>query len=377
MTEPPAPTSSKRPDLPALHPRDGHQVDAAFDAVYSWNYEPEIDQIRTLYANALERQWIALRDLDWQSEIDREAFTESVSLGGIPISQTAFWKGLPLDTRWNVSRCSAAFMLSNFLHGEQGALVVAGQMVNAVPHMDGKFYAATQTLDEARHVEVFAAYIGKLEEVHEITPGLTELLDAVVSAQDWKQKAVGMQIVIEGLALFLFRDMRNRASEPLLRQLLTYVSRDEARHTGYGIKYLGHVVPTLGARENRELQDFAFECTRKLMASRAGLTMRDRILQVWRDAGVDPADVFRALEKERDGIARAMQEQPGGRYGPVSGFIIPTLRALGLYGERTAGLFREMWTETQGAEAAARYASSDADLPEDLERWVNEGYEAL
>ena len=366
-----------KPELPALHPRDGHQVESALTAIYSWNYEPEIDQIRTLYANALDRQWIALRDLDWESDLDREAFTGTFSMGGIPISETSFWKGLPLETRWNVSRCSAAFMLSNFLHGEQGALVVAGQMVSAVPHMDGKFYAATQTLDEARHVEVFAAYIEKLEEVHEITPGLADLLDRVVTAEDWRFKAVGMQIVIEGLALFLFRDMRNRTREPLLQKLLTYVSRDEARHTGYGIKYLNHVVPTLTPRESRELQDFAFECTRALMASRAGLTMRDRIVQVWQDAGVDPADVFRSLEKERDAIAKTMQSQTGGRYGPVSGFIIPTLRALGLYDERSAELFKEMWASTQGAEAATRYANSDAELPDDLEHWVNEGYESL
>ncbi len=363
--------------LAATHPTDGHQVEAALTAVYNWNYDPEIDQIRTLYANGLDRQWIALRDLDWDTEIDREAFTRTFSMGGIPISETAFWKSLPLETRWDVSRCSAAFMLSNFLHGEQGALMVAGQKVSSVPNMYGKFYAATQTLDEARHVEVFAAYIHKLEEVHDITPGLQELLDKVVSVKDWKFKAVGMQIVIEGLALFLFRDMRNRTQEPLLQKLLTYVSRDEARHTGYGIKYLSHVVPCLSEREKRELQDFAFECTRALMASRAGLTMRDRILKVWRDAGVDPADVFSSLEKERDQIAKDMQSQTRGRYGPVSGFIIPTLRALGLYGERSANLFKEMWAGTQGAEAAERYANSQAELPEDLELWVNEGYEEL
>jgi hypothetical protein len=231
--------------LPETHPGEGDHVDAALTAIYNWNYEPEIDQIRTLYANGLDRQWIAMRDLDWHADIDREAFTQTFSMGGIPISETKFWKGLPLETRWNVSRCSAAFMLSNFLHGEQGALMVAGQMVSAVPHMDGKFYAATQTMDEARHVEAFAAYIEKLGEVHEITPGLRELLDRVISVRDWKFKAVGMQIVIEGLALYLFRDMRNRTGEPLLQKLLTYVSRDEARHTGYGIKYLAHVVPGL------------------------------------------------------------------------------------------------------------------------------------
>jgi hypothetical protein len=366
-------TSSRLPERP---PARSAEVGAALTAIYSWSYEPEIDQLRTLYANALERQWIALRDLDWESGIDREALTRTFSMGGLPIAETRFWQALPFETRWQISRTSAAFMLSNFLHGEQGALMVAGQLVNAVPHMDGKFYAATQTVDEARHVEAFAAYIQRLGQVFPITPGLEQLLDAVVAAPDWRFKAVGMQVVTEGLALYFFRDMRNQTQEPLLKKLLTYVSRDEARHTGYGIKYLGHVVPTLSPAENRELQDFAFECTRSLMASRAANTMRERVMRMWSDAGVDPNDVLGALAAERDVIGRELARS-GGRYGPVSGFIIPTLRALGLYGERTAGLFKQMWTETQGREAAERYASSKAELPEDLEAWVNEGAEAL
>jgi len=365
-----------RPALPEAHPKPTAEVDAALTAVYNWNYEPELDQIRTLYANALDRQWIALRDLDWEAGIDREAVTQTFTMGGIPLGETRFWQSLPFETRWQVSRTSASFMLSNFLHGEQGALMVAGQLVSAVPHMDGKFYAATQTLDEARHVEVFAAYIRELGEVHEISPGLRSLLDSVISTGNWMFKAVGMQVVTEGLALFFFRDMRNRTEEPLLKKLLTYVARDEARHTGYGIKYLNQVVPTLSQAESQELQDFAFETTRLLMASRAGMTMRDRVLEMWRSAGVDPADVMKQLESERDKIAQAMQ-QTGGRYGPVSGFIIPTLRTIGLYSDKTASYFKGMWTATQGAEAAERYANSDVELPEDLELWVNEGYETL
>ncbi len=362
--------------LPRRQPGDGRVVRAGLEAIYNWNYEPEIDQLRTLYANGLERQWIAVRDLDWDAEIDREAFTETFSMGGIPIGETAFWKALPLETRWNVSRTSAAFMLSNFLHGEQGALMVAGQLVNAVPHMDGKFYAATQTVDEARHVEVFAAYIEKLQEIHEISPGLKNLLDAVLAASDWTFKAVGMQVVTEGLALYFFRDLRNQTREPLLKKLLTYVSRDEARHTGYGVKYLSHVIPTLSEERIRGLQDFAFETTRMLMASRAGNSMRDRVMATWQAAGVDPSQAMRRLERERDLIAEQLR-RTGGRYGPVSGFIVPTLRAIGLYDERLAGHFVQMWTETQGRAAAERYASSGAELPEDLERWVDEGYEHL
>lgn len=365
-----------RPPLAAPHPERGDAVTASFTALYSWQYEPEIDQLRTLYANGLERQWIALRDLDWERGIDREALTRTFTMGGIPVAETRFWQDLPFETRWQVSRTSAAFMLSNFLHGEQGALMVAGQLVSAVPHMDGKFYAATQTLDEARHVEVFAAYIERLGRIQQITPGLKDLLDAVISSGDWKRKAVGMQVVTEGLALYFFRDMRNQTAEPLLKKVLTYVCRDEARHTGYGIKYLGHVIPTLPESERRELADFAFECTRMLMASRAGGTMLSNVETMWRDAGYDPADVLQQLAGERDVIARSVQ-RTGGRHGPVSGFIIPTLRALGLYDERLAGQFKTMWTETQGREAAERYASSDATLPEDLEQWVNEGHEHL
>ena len=361
--------------LSTTHP-NGDSVHAAFDALYNWDYRPEIDTIRTLYANALEGQWNGMRDLPWDQEIDQEAFTRNFSMGGLPLEETEFWRSLSLDVRWKVARSSAAFMLSNFLHGEQGALMVAAQLVNAVPHTDGKFYAATQTLDEARHVEVFAAYIQKLGEVSEITPGLKDLLDQVLATDNWMWKAVGMQVVTEGLALYFFRDMRNQTAEPLLQKLLTYVCRDEARHTGYGIKYLKAVVPSLSPKENEALQDFAFEATRHLMASRAGFVMRDRVMKVWEDAGIDPNEALMRLDQERSVIARTL-ERTGGRYGPVSGFIIPTLRGIGLYSERTAGHFKQMWTETQGADAAERYAHSDAALPDDLEAWVNEGYESL
>jgi hypothetical protein len=107
-------------------PNETEGVKTALRAVYNWNYAPEIDQLRSLYANALERQWIATRDLDWSQPVDREAFSRSFSMGGIPVDQTDFWANLPADTRWEISRRSAAFMLSNFLHGEQGALFIAG-----------------------------------------------------------------------------------------------------------------------------------------------------------------------------------------------------------------------------------------------------------
>jgi hypothetical protein len=355
-------------ELGARHPGEGEGVAAAMTALYSWNYEPEIDELRTLYANALERQWVALRDLDWKREIDREAFSSTFSMGGVPIQQTGFWQRLEPGTKWEVSRRTAAFMLSNFLHGEQGALMVAAQLVNAVPHMDGKFYASTQTLDEARHVEVFAAYIRKLDEVRPIAPALKKLLDGVLAAPSWMIKAVGMQVVTEGIALYSFRDMRNATREPLLRDLLTLVSRDEARHTGFGIKYLSAVVPGLGEREVRELEDFAFEAARLLVDSRAGLSMRDSVLELWRDAGLDPGQALAEIARDREKVIAEIRRR-GGRRGPVRGFVIPTLRAIGLFSDRIRGHFEEMFVANVG-EAFGRLDGDDVDLPADLEAWV-------
>ncbi len=351
--------------LPETPPRTD-ETKAALTAIYNWNYESEIDQLRTLYANALDRQWIAVRDLDWSQGIDREAFSRTFSLGGFPVEKTEFWQNLDPALKWEVSRRSTAFLLSNFLHGEQGALMVASQMVSAVPHMDGKFYAATQTLDEARHVEVFAAYIKLIDEVYPIAPSLKKVLDATIATGSWMEKAVGMQMVVEGLALHVFRDMRNSTQEPLLKQLLTYVARDEARHCGYGVKYLSATVGSLSERERSELEDFAFEASRLLVDSRTGGSMRVSMLEIWKEAGLDPQTVFTELAKERERIDPEMQRTNVA--GPVRGFIIPSLKSVGLFSDRLEAHYRSMF-EANFGDRAKTMAFADR-LPENLEAWV-------
>lgn len=350
-------------------PTDGVVVEAAVDAVFNWNYDSEVDQLRTLYVNAVDAQWSGLKALDWEREIDRDAFTKNFTIGGMPIHLTGFWAGLSADTQWELARRGTAFMLSNFLHGEQGALLAAAELVNAVPHMDGKFYAATQTMDEARHVEVFAAYIKKLDHVYPIAPGLMKLLDNIVRADKWTHKAVGMNIVVEGLALYVFRDMRNATQEPLLKDLLTYVSRDEARHTAFGIKYLSRVSGQLSDEEKKDIEDFAFESARLLIDSRAGTSMRESIINVWNEVGIDPATAMMEIAKDRPKIREYMQDQRGGRAGPLSGFVLPTLRSIGLFSERIRGHFEDMFVHNNGPQAKGM-TDRMSELPEDLEAWV-------
>ncbi len=347
------------------------EVEVGLNAIFNWNYEGEVDQLRTLYANALDRQWIAVRDLDWDRGIDKERFSKSFSIGGFPVQKTNWWKNLDPDLRWKISSQSSAFLLSNFLHGEQGALLVASELVNAVPDMDAKFYAATQTVDEARHVEVFAQYIKLLDDVNPIMKPLKRLLDATIGSESWMHKAVGMNVVIEGLALHVFRDMRNATEEPLLKQLLTLVSRDEARHTAYGVKYLSHITGTLDDATLTELEDFAFEAARMLIDSRGGSTMRDSMLAVWAQNGLDPQAVFQELAAEREKMHAELQ-RTGGTMGPVSGFVIPTLKSIGLFSERIEGHFRQMFAANFGEERAQQM-KFDRGLPDDLEAWIEEG----
>lgn len=347
-------------------------LETAMKVVYQWNYDPSIDELRNLYHKATELQWVGERDIDWDREIDHEAFATTPLGLGFPIEKTSYWKALDEEVRWKLVRGLAGFRLSNFLHGEQGALMVAAQLVNAVPHTDAKFYAATQTMDEARHVEVFAKYIDKLGEVRPIAAPLKGILDATLETDDWMKKLVGMQIVVEGLALYSFREMRHLTQEPLLKELLTYVARDEARHHGYGVQYISRCTPMLSEAQSRELEDFALEAARALIDQRRGQSMIAEVLSVWQEAGVDPSELMQCAFRERDAI---LGDQPL-RRGPVQSFVIPTLRRCGLLSERVATHFHEFLRANVGGklvgDTVAEFLERLPDLPEDTAAWLVE-----
>ena len=343
----------------------------AMEVVFQWNYDPEVEELRNLYVKAAEAQWIGARDIDWSQPIDLLKFSTTPLGAGLPIERTSYWRSLPQDTIIELTRRTASFRLSQFLHGEQGALMVAAQLVNAVPHTDAKFYAATQTMDEARHVEVFARYIEKLDEIRPIAPSLKGILDQTLETGDWMKKLVGMQIVVEGLALYAFREMRNLTEEPLLRELLTYVARDESRHHAYGVQYIERCVPCLSDAARTELEDFALECARSLI-DRNAQGFFTTLLQIWSEIGVDPAAMLTSLHAEREEITRDLPR--GRRLGPVQGFVIPALRRCGLLSERVASHFHGFLRDNFGSRVAgddvAEFLEKLPELPADTARWV-------
>src|SRR5207248_7291004 len=177
---------------------------------------------------------------------------------------------------------SQNWTLSQFMHGEQGALLCTAKIVESVPWVDAKYYASTQVMDEARHMEVFAKYLDeKLSGHYPINAHLRLLLDDIIKDSRWDMTYLGMQIMVEGLALAAFGFIHQMTTEPLLKQLLRYVMADEARHVAFGVLSLKEYYGELSATELRERQEFAFE---------AAVRMRDRFLQqeVWDRMGIDP-----------------------------------------------------------------------------------------
>jgi rubrerythrin len=344
----------------------------AMQIVYQWNYEPEVEELRNLYVKATEAQWIAERDLDWDRPIDHAKFATTPLGSPLPIEKCSYWKSLSEEQVWEVTRRTASFRLSQFLHGEQGALMVAAQLVNAVPHTDAKFYAATQTMDEARHVEVFAKYIEKLDEIRPIAAPLKKVLDGTLETGDWLKKLVGMQIVVEGLALYSFKDMRALTEEPLLKDLLTYVARDESRHHAYGVQYVDRCVPCLSDAERTELEDFALEASRTLIDNRNSQAFLGEVLKVWSEVGIDPTELLNCLHAEMEELTR--DEKKGKRLGPVQGFVVPTLRRCGLLSERVAAHYldflRANMTSNLVGEDVEEFLRYLPDLPEDTAAWV-------
>jgi hypothetical protein len=227
-------------------------------------------------------------------------------------------------------------------------------------------------MDEARHVEVFARYIEKLDMVRPIAPNLKGVLDSTLQTGNWLMKLVGMQIVVEGLALFSFREMRNLTEEPLLKELLTYVARDEARHHAYGVQYVERCAPGLSPAEREDLEDFAFEAAVSIIGSRNQAGFMAALLESWAEAGIDTVELLTSVQREREEITRGQRR--GRRLGPVSGFVIPTLRRCGLLSDKLAMRFHEVLLENLGAkvvgENLAEFLQRIPELPEDTAAWV-------
>jgi hypothetical protein len=296
-------------------------VASHYDAIFTWDYEKgSRPKLERLYEKAKTSQWNA-NDLPWETEVDQEsvvaanqAAAMAAGLNQMDVAGTVFEKWNEDD--WIRFGCeSQNWMLSQFLHGEQGALICTARIVENVPWIDAKYYAATQVMDEARHVEVFARYLDtKLSGHYPINAHLKLLLDDIIQDSRWDMTYLGMQIMVEGLALAAFGFIHQLSTEPLLKQLLRYVMSDEARHVAFGVLSLQDYYAELTAGEIKERQEFAYE---------AAVRMRDRLMQqeVWERMGIEVRDAIQVVQSSAE---RKLFQQM------LFSKIVPNCRKLGL-----------------------------------------------
>ena len=258
-------------------------LDARTPVTYVWSYEPSRDDLRSLYDKAKQEQWDGRTLLPWHHEVDPEA--ENLPDAYIPIYDSPIWRKLSARNVREVRQHQYSWMMSQFLHGEQGALLGTSQLVVTMPLADARCFAATQVIDEARHVEVFERYLReKLKLTYAPSRHLRALLDQILTDSRWDVKLLGMQILVEGLALASFRMIHNFTCEPLAKDVLHNVMRDEARHVAFGVRALeAFYADGVNERELRERQEFTYEACR---------LMRDRFLSedVWQNLGLPMAE---------------------------------------------------------------------------------------
>jgi len=274
-----------------LEPTDVVEIfQTPLTGAYNWDYTVQDNRVKKLYELGKKLNWNVEVDVDWTPEY-KGMNTEEFEFENTQWDNHPVYSKMDKETKLEFLTDLNSWALSQFLHGEQGALLVASQLASCAPTFNAKLYAASQTFDEARHVEAFNKYLQtRIKRTWPIGTALKGLLDKILTDPRWDLKFIGMQIVIEGLALAAFNAAKTGTSDPVLYEMLDYIIRDEARHVTFGVNYLEEYVKTLTEQERQDRAQFALEaCT----VSRNRL----RAYDVWEKYGMD-IEQTEAYQKE-------------------------------------------------------------------------------
>ncbi|MFR9789082.1 ferritin-like domain-containing protein [Streptomyces sp. MB22_4] len=327
------------------------QVPASGAARFSWEYDDGRERLLALYQKGKDRQWDGTKRIDWDLEVDPyDALgtpDEATALYGTP-----YWDRMSERERGELRRHFASWQFSQFLHGEQGAMICAARIVESVPDLDAKFYSATQTMDEARHAEIYGRFLHeKIGLVYPIDDNLQSLLGDTLRDSRWDMPYLGMQVLIEGLALAAFGMIRDTTDKPLPRQILTYVMQDEARHVAFGRMALRDYYGQLTDAELREREEFVVE---------GCYLMRDRLrgVEVLENFGIARAEGERLLERTE--FLRLFRKLLFSR-------IVPCVKDIGLWGERLRRAYVDLGVLELGDSDLERLMAQDEEQADHLD----------
>jgi P-aminobenzoate N-oxygenase AurF len=327
------------------------KVDGQTTTAFTWEYEDGSDDLLRLYAKGKKQQWDAAERLDWSQEVDPDN-PMGMSDRTIAIYGTDLWNSLDEKERVHIRRNLQAHSLSQFMHGEQGALIATAKIVQTVPSYEAKFYAATQVMDEARHVEAYSRLLHeKFKMAYPITGTLAKLLEATITDRRWDMTYLGMQILIEGLALAAFQRIRDNSTNNLCAAVNAYVMQDEARHVAFGRLALRDYYPQLTDAERDEREEFVVE---------ACYHMRDRFNQkeVWENLGLPVQECVAAVEGS-DTMVQFRRR--------LFTRIVPTVKDIGLWGSRVRRAYENMGVMEFAEVDAAAILDNDNRVAEEFD----------
>jgi len=328
-------------DFPAkeeLNPTDVVEIfQTPLTGSYNWDYTVQDNRIKKLYELGKKLNWNVEVDVDWSPPF-KPMTPEFFEFQDNQWKNHPQYKVLSTEQKEEFHQDLNSWAVSQFLHGEQGALLVASQLASCAPTYNAKLYAASQTFDEARHVEAFNKYLQvRLKRSWPIGISLKGLLDKILTDPRWDLKFIGMQVVIEGLALAAFQASRETSQDPVYKQMVEYIIRDEARHVTFGINYLTDFIQTLSEEEQMDRAQFALEaCT----VSRNRLKAYD----VWEKYGLD---IDTTLEYEKENVFNAQFQNI------LFTRIMPNLKKIGLLREELVPEYEKL--------GVMGYADGDSD----------------
>src|SRR5271167_2920362 len=327
------------------------KVPQDFDVNFNWDYDEGRQTMMGLYRKGVEMQRNAETRIDWTQELDEDN-PEQLPEEMLPISGMAQYEAMSKKEKALVRRHSQAWQVSQFMQGEQGALICAAKIVTQVPDVDSKFYASTQVIDEARHVESYKRLLEKFGVAYPMTAPLQELIDQVLRDSRWDMTYLGMQVVIEGLALAAFQQIRDHAQNPLAAAVNAYVMQDESRHVAFGRLALRDYYPHLTQKERDEREEFLLE---------ASYLMRDRF---------DAIELWQNLELPIEECAQAMYESGFMEKFRNSLFtrIVPIVKDIGLWGDTIRKGYEEM--------GVIEYAKTDVQALQDEDEFIAGKFDA-
>lgn len=304
-------------------------VDVPLELHWTWEYGSEVEELRALYERGKKGQWNAEEDIDWSIPMPRDEWF-MIPEGASLLATTLKWMGADEATCREGAWDEFSHLISQLLHGEQAALQLCGQLVNCCPSMDQKWYAGSQVIDEVRHVEVFSKFLHrKMGVIHPIDPTLKVLLDKLLEAPTWQTKTLGMQTLFEGMAVGIMDLVQRGNTSPLIRDMITRVHQDEARHAAFGILTMRRLVKEADPDTMAELEDFAFDILETLNANQ----QLDMLKVFGPKYGLDPDAVVQSMH--------GYEMWPAINSEPFMHTVMPNLMRLGLITERTESKYRE------------------------------------